>query len=368
MTANEELIPRRPHHVSPALESVRLILTARLFMRAPGSHIGLNITADNNQKVLRRYGVDVEVWPTQNVKELRSRLAADFRRKDARRITHVVISAPGWVHPNDLVKLCEVWPNIEFVVLNHSGVTYFDIDRFGMRNNRLLIDLALSAHNLRVAANNPRVANWLSETFGHKVVLLTNLYDPQGFVEPVVRRKDHDPLRVGSFGAGRYHKNLLAASEGAVLLARRLGVRLEFYVNSRRPDGGERLIESRGELFAGMRGATVKEVPWEPWYQFRRTVREMDIMIMPSHDETFCVVVADGIAEGVVSVVSPAIEWTPKYWQCDPCDPSSMLHIGMALLHDSHSVYDGREHLKRYVDSGIVRWIRYLTRQSEVQA
>jgi hypothetical protein len=364
----ESMIPRRPHRVVPELESVRLILTARLFMKAAGSNIGLNITADNNMKVLQRHHVDVEVWPTQNIKELRDQLSADYRRKDSRPITHVVISAPGWIHPEHLADLAHVWPNIEFCVLNHSGLTYFQIDKFGMRNNKMLMDYQLPRHNMRVAANNSRTAAWMSEALGSQVVLLTNLYEPHSFVEPTGYRVDHDPLRVGSFGAGRPHKNQLAAAEAAVVLARRRRVRLEFYVNSRRPDGGERIIESRDELFDGLAGTKKFEIPWLPWPKFRQVVRTMDIMLSPSFDETFCVVVADGIAEGVPSVVGTAMEWAPKYWQVsDTHDPFAIAHAAMALLHDPHAMHDGRQALRRYVDQGIDRWIRYLTRQPEIR-
>ena len=365
----ESWIPRRPHRVAPALASIRLILTARVFLTAPGSHIGLNITAVNNQKVLQRHGVEVEVWPTQSVKELRERLVVDWRKhgRAGRPITHVIISAPGWIHPLHLSELAQVWPNIQFTVLNHSDIPYFCIDRFGTRNNRMLLDLFLHTHNIAVAANNQRVVRALSETFGRQVSLLTNLYDCQSFVELSSHRRDYDPLRVGSFGAGRPWKNQLAAAYAAVPLARRLRVFLEYYVNSRRPDGGERMIESRGELFQDLPGARLLEVPWSPWPRFRSVVRSMDVLISPSFSETFCVVAADGIAEGTPSVVGPAMEWTPRSWQCEPHDPESIMLTAMGLLADPHAVDDGRRYLREYVHNGIDRWIRYLTGQPEVR-
>ena len=50
---------------------------------------------------------------------------------------------------------------------------------------------------------------------------------------------------------------------------------------------------------------------WQPWPQFRNTVRHMHLLLQPSYTESFNVVTADGIAEGVPSVVSDAIEWAP---------------------------------------------------------
>lgn len=339
-------------------------------MAAPGSHIGLNITATNNMKVLQRQGIEAEVWPTQTVNELRSRLAADWRgRGQTRPITHVVISAPGWIHPTHLGELAGIWPNIEFTVLNHSDIPYFCIDKFGTRNNRMLLDLFLHTHNIRVAANNPRVSRSMTENFGRHVSLLTNLYDCATFVEPVEHRRNPDPVRIGSFGAGRPWKNQLAAAYAAIPIARRTNnAFLEYYVNTRRPDGGERIIESRDELFHDFPGTKLVEVPWSPWPRFRSIVRTMDLLISPSFTETFCVVAADGIAEGTPSVVGPAMEWTPRGWQCDPHDPESIIDVGMRLLHDQNAVDDGRRYLRQYVHRGIDLWIRYLTGQSEVRS
>ena len=196
---------------------------------------------------------------------------------------------------------------------------------------------------------------------------LAAAYVGESFVEVVSHRRDHDPLRIGSFGAGRPWKNQLAAAYAAVPLARRLRVFLEYYVNSRRPDGGERIIESRDELFSSLPGTTLKEVPWAPWPRFRDIVRTMDLLISPSFTETFCVVAADGIAEGTPSVVGPAMEWTPRSWQCQPHDPESIMNTAMGLLHDPHAVDDGRRYLRQYVHHGIDRWLRYLTGQSEVR-
>jgi glycosyltransferase involved in cell wall biosynthesis len=367
--ATEEAIAPRPHHVHPSLASVRLILAVKNFAAIKGvCHIGLGVTATNTVKVLRRYGVHAEAWPAQTAAEIEALIAADFEQSPRRAITHVVVSAPSWVQPADFKRMCLRWPDVEFVMLNHSGTAYLSIDKYGIRNNRELIDLEMSLHNMRVAANNPRVSSWLSQAFGFEAALLTNLYDCETFVEPAAARRDHDPLRIGSFGAGRPWKNQLSAAEAAVQMARRLGVGVELYVNTMRPDGGERMIESRKELFDDLPGCKLIEAPWQSWPKFRRVVRSMDLMISASFDETFCVVVADGIAEGTPSVVTGAMEWAPTNWWCEPFDPASIMRVGMGLLHDPYTIHDARGHLRRHVDRGVLRWVRYLTRQPELLA
>src|ERR1043166_5526681 len=261
----------RPHgvhhrgHNDNHLAQARVVLAVKNFAAIQGvCHIGLGVTATNTLKVLRRNGVHTEAWATQTAAELREKLrAAHSGECEYLPISHVVVSAPSWVQPDEFKSLCIEYPEIEFILLNHSGCAFLSIDKFGIRNIRACIELEMSLHNMRVAANNPRVANWLGHPFGFKCLLLPNLYDTDSFVPYIHKPLGHE-LRIGSFGAGRPWKNQLTAAEAAVELARRLGVNLKFYVNSKRPDGGERMIESRKELFAGLRGCELIDLPWEP--------------------------------------------------------------------------------------------------------
>jgi glycosyltransferase involved in cell wall biosynthesis len=357
---------RRPHNVAPLLSSAHVILAVKNFAAIPGvCHIGLGVTATNTMKVLRRAGVFTEAWSTQTPQELERKLEeADHRHRYAP-ISHVIVSAPSWVQPHDFHRLCLRWPEIEFVQLNHSGCAYLSIDKFGIRNIREVARLALSLHNLRVAANNPRPERFFTVAFDRDTLLLPNLYDTHGFITPFVTQRLAGTLRIGSFGAGRPWKNQLTAAEAAVMLARRLGVNLELYVNTKRPDGGERMIESRRELFHGLRGCRIVEVPWEPWPQFRKTIAQMHLLFSPSFDETFNVVTADGIAEGTPSVTTEAIEWSPRSWWAEPYDPQSIANVGSMLLHDTRDAVEaGRRALTAYVEAGLTHWLAYITREA----
>lgn len=359
----EAPIVRRPHLVSPELESVRVVLAIKNFAAIPGvCHIGLGVTALNTMRVLRRHGVHIEAWPAQTSKELYQKLSHAYDNDFTHRpITHVIISAPSWVQPKSFADFSQRWPNTEFVQLNHSGTAYLSIDRKGIKNIRDVIDLSQALHNVRVAGNNPRFTKWLHDAFGCPELCLPNLYDTTTFVNPVVRRNDYDPLRIGSFGAGRPWKNQLTAAEAAVAMARRLNVALEFYVNTERPDGGEKMIAARKELFDLLDHTEIKEVPWRLWPAFRRKVKTMDLMFSPSHDETFCVICADGIAEGVPSVTTAAMEWCPPSWHADGHDPWSVMTVGMGLLQDRvGAIQDGRRSLEKYVNHGVREWLKYL--------
>lgn len=356
----------RPHNVDPSVEKVRVILAVKNFAAIQGvCHIGLGVTATNTMKVLRKNGVHTEAWATQTYLELREKLSKDAHNERTRDITHVIVSAPSWIQPHQFKELCFIYPDIEFVQLNHSGCAFLSIDRLGIQNIRECIDLELSMHNMRVASNNPRVTGTLTEAFGMEpdCLLLPNLYDTDTFVKPYPRREYGNTLHIGNFGASRPWKNQLTAALAAIQLSRRLGVRLEYYVNSKRPDGGEKMITSREEMFKNLAGCNINYVPWEMWPKFRDTISTMNILFQPSFDETFNVVTADGLAEGVASVTAPCIEWTPSSWWCEECDPSSMVDVAIRLLHDPHAVEFGRRELEKYVRNGLRLWLDYLLKK-----
>ncbi len=92
----------------------------------------------------------------------------------------------------------------------------------------------------------------------------------------------------------------------------------------------------------------------------------MHILFQPSFDETFNVVTADGIAEGVPSVTDSSIEWTPQSWWCHPEDPGSLVNVAMHLLNDHNAVFEARTQLQQYVTSGVGRWLDYLLHRPQV--
>jgi hypothetical protein len=363
---SEHPIARRPHNVAPALSSTRLILVIRNWAQKGTYDMGLGVIIGMTMTMLRRRGVQAERWYVRDAEQIFQKLEADeWRRGASRPITHVVINTPGFIQPSSFARLADTYPDIEFVQLNHSGLSYLSIDVNGIANIRDALSLQQSRHNVRVGAVNPRFTHWLHAAFSAPQLLLPNLYDTWTYVGPVLQRPVYDPLRIGGFGAGRPWKNQLCAAEAAVALARGMNVSLELYVNSGRDDADRRMVEARQALFKGLPQARLVEVPWGAWPEFTRTVRAMDLLICASFDETFCVVCADGIAQAVPSVVGPAIEWAPLSWRAPPEDPVVIARVALGLLHGKiEAVHDGRRALDRYVAEGTRLWIDYLAEAS----
>jgi hypothetical protein len=88
----------------------------------------------------------------------------------------------------------------------------------------------------------------------------------------------------------------------------------------------------------------------------------MHVLLQPSFTESFNVVTADGIAEGVPSAVSDAIDWVPAHWQAKADNASDVARVAAQLLRDPHAAIQGRRALEDYVRVGLDRWRAFLLR------
>jgi hypothetical protein len=155
-------------------------------------------------------------------------------------------------------------------------------------------------------------------------------------------------------------KNFMSAAGAALAISRALDVDLEFWINSGRDEGGNGTIRAIQEMFAVTRHAKVIEAGWQSWHNHRKNVSLMDLLISCSYTESFNMVTADGIAEGVASVVSDAIDWAPEHWRAKADDVMDMARVGRFLLSDPASGTDGLRALTKHNDEGLAQWRMFL--------
>lgn len=375
----------RSHHLSPDLQTVRLVFVYKNFAASKGiSHIGLGVAVENTSRVLRRSGFHAEVWPITSARELELRLlwaqkvpvTQPFPKDVAALelaltklpataqtdtpVTHIVVSAP-WIPTLDLAKIASDHPEVAFAVTSHSNVGFLQADANGVKLIRQAIELQRSLRNFSIAGNSQRFCDWLSSAYHTTCEFLPNLYDVAGFQTHYKPKWSGDSLLIGCFGAIRPLKNTMTAAAAALEMAARLNVRLEFWVSGGRAEGGgQTVLNAVHEMLDGEPGVQIKENNWQSWAGFRRTVREMDLLLQPSYTESFNMVTADGIAEGVPSVVSEAIDWAPDAWKCDADDALDVANKGIALLHDQRAAFNGQQALAQFVKSGVQSWSDYL--------
>jgi len=318
------------------------------------SHIGLGVAAINTAKVLRREGIPAEVWPISSAQDLRKRLENAPRKE-------VIISAP-WIPAHELQSLSMDFPETRFTVTCHSNVGFLQADRNGVRLVRETIDLELGTSNIRLAGNTRRFCDWIQMAYGAPCAYLPNLYYLDGAPVRPQYPFTCGTLRIGAFGATRPLKNLMSAAAAALEIARGLRVPLEFWMSGGRSEaGGESIHAAIKEMLQGLAGVSVIFNGWQSWPKFRQTVGHMDLLLQPSYTESFNMVTGDGVAEGVPSVVSSAIDWAPKDWKADVDDVLDIARVGRRLLADARAAQDGFRALQAYVADGMRCYKEFLT-------
>lgn len=331
---------------------MRLILAYKNFAANRAvSHIGLGVTALNTSKSLLGEGVPTEVWPIVNPAELRERLAATPA-------SHVVISAP-WIPTAELARLCADFPQTQFAVTCHSNLGFLQADPNALRLLREGLDLRRATHNFQMAANCRRLAAWVESVYTTRCLLLPNLYHLE---DPRPERKPYSggTLRIGAFGATRALKNLLTAAGAALRIAAAERADLEFWISSGRNEGAGSVVEAVRQMMNGLPHVRLVENGWQTWPQFRQTVRHMHLLLQPSYTESFNVVTADGIAEGVPSVVSDAIDWAPRAWKAPVDDACAIAATGRRLLHSRWAAAKGLSALRNHNRVAVREWRAFL--------
>lgn len=322
------------------------------------SHIGLGVTALNVAKSFRAIGIQADVWPIVSAADLSARLTESRNTEAAP--THLVIAAP-WIPTPDLARMCADNPEIQIAVNCHSNLGFLQADPNAMRLVREGLDLARCTWNFHVAANCYRLARWVESAYSAPCLALPNIYHLEGEA-PARPRYQHGTLRIGAFGATRALKNLLTSAGAAIEIANAMRADLEFWISSGRSEGAGPVVDAVRQMMHGVPHVKLVENGWQTWPQFRQTVRHMHLLLQPSYTESFNVVTADGVAEGVPSVVSHAIEWAPKNWKAEVDDAGHIARVGVNLLRSRRAPRQGFAALQAHNKRAGESWAHFLRR------
>jgi hypothetical protein len=337
--------------------NLRVILAYKNFaVNRAVSHIGLGVTALNSAKTLRDAGVTTDVWAITSSQHLAEQLKA---AEAVSPVSHVVVSAP-WIPTADLERLAADYPETKFAVTCHSNLGFLQADPGAMRLVREGLELQRRTWNFQVGANNQRLSNWIADTYGCNCAYIPNLYHLDELSGSPRTLFSGGTVRIGAFGATRPLKNFMTAAGAALEIANRMRVDLEFWMSSGRNEGAGPLVNAIQQMTTGLPHVRVVENGWQTWPQFRQTVRHMHLLLQPSYTETFNVVTADGIAEGVPSVVSHAIEWAPRNWKAEVDDVHQIAVVGQKLLGDKRAAGRGLKALQNYNRRAMNFWQAFL--------
>jgi len=316
------------------------------------SHIGLGVAALNTAKVLRAHGIRTTVAPVATADQLVQAIRPD--------VTDVIVSAP-WITTPDLGSIIRRFGHVQFAVSCHSNIGFLQADSNGVKLIREYVDLAQGSLNFATASNSRKGARALEKSFAAPNLYLGNMYYLDSTAKPRRALWNGGTLRIGCFGAFRPLKNLMTATNAALLIANELKAATEIWVNSGRAEGGgQTVLEAVKSMVSQIPGIVLMQSPWADWPKFRDLVRSMHLLVNCSYTESFNMVTADGIAEGVPSVVSAAIDWAPKHWTAHFDDSDDVAQIGRSLIHDPGAAEDGLKALETHNADAFRGWMDFL--------
>lgn len=326
------------------------------------SHAGLGVTAAYTAKTLIQNGIFAQALPVYGADDPTLLKLLESHHHSHRPVTHVLFMAQ-WVATKNFATLCRRFPHVVFGLKCHSNAAFLGAEPPAINLLREAIDLETGNPNFHACCNNQRLAHDLQAMYGRPVQYLPNLYYLHE-QEPIHRPLWHGGvLKIGIFGSHRIQKNMSSAVAAAVLLTNQLKCHSEIWMNSGRSDGAGTIVQRTAHAWTRhLPHIQLKELHWASWPEFKREIGSMNVHLAPSWTETFCNVVADGIAEGVPSVVTTAMEWCPKTWQADGDDPSEIATIARRLLKDHHASQEGYSALKQYIKTGIHYWLEFLAK------
>ena len=238
--------------------------------------------------------------------------------------TDVIIEA-YWMRPKKLIDLEERFPGTPITIRGHSSTPFLADDWVGFP--WAMDYLALGGS---VGQNDPRhvdemrfLARYLHgiepDEARRRVPYLPNYY-PDQYIE-VVKQPIAGEIDIGCFGAVRSFKNHVGQAIAAMMFADDLGRRLRFHINGDRLErGGAAVSRALDSLFATGKAELVRH-DWIPVHaDFLKLVASMDLVTQVSFAETFNIVAADAVGQGVPTVMSAEIPWAPLASQADPTD------------------------------------------------
>jgi len=293
--------------------------------------------------------------------------------------THVIVEAL-WVVPTKFVVLQKLHPNVKWIIRLHSEMPFMAGE--GMAMN--WVGEYSAFKNVIVACNAPRMLNevrtflrvknnWSKETTENKVIYLPNYY-PQHYRAPLGIDYSKDTVDVGCFGAIRLLKNHVLQAFAAIKFADKIKKKLRFHINAGRIEmKSDTAMHNLQGLFQHLheRGHQLVNHNWTPRSEFINLCSVMDIGLQVSFSETFNIVGADFISQGIPLVGSKEIPWLTSDWFYQPefrADPTNSEDIADKLLytykHPKANVKQGQKSLTKYTNKTAAVWCKYFSERT----
>ncbi|VVC06381.1 Uncharacterised protein [uncultured archaeon] len=284
--------------------------------------------------------------------------------------THVIIEGL-WVVPEKFEILRKLHPHVKWIVRIHSEIPFLSMEGIAID----WIVRYLKEDNLIVSCNSPKICedlrditqyifkNWNQSKLEQKIILLPNYYPVSDYT--IEKRDNREILNIGCFGAIRPLKNQLIQAVAAIKYANQHNLKLRFHMNGTRLEqGGANNFKNIQALFSHTNHELVVH-PWMPHEEFLSLVHSLDLAMCVSFSETFCIVAADTVNQGVPLVASKEVFWCMDVSKANPTSVESIVStIEKVLSPVTRDFFIERNHAKldKYSQKAKKVWLGYFKR------
>lgn len=281
--------------------------------------------------------------------------------------SHVIIEAL-WVVPTKFTVLRKLHPGVTWIIRLHSELPFMAGEGMAMD---WLGDYS-QMDNVVIAANAPRMLeevrvylktknHWSQFDTEHKVIYLPNYYPDEFVKKPFDHQKDE--IHIGCFGAVRLLKNHLSQAIASIEFANRLGKKLKFHINAGRIEmQGQPVLNNLKGVFEHLYGTGHELInhAWSPREDFLKTCATMDIGMQVNFSETFNIVGADLLSQGVPVIGTSEIPWMNFVSIADPNEMESIISaLYRAYNYPQVNVLINKWMLQRYISNTRNVWYNY---------
>jgi len=292
------------------------------------SHVGLSTGLYNSASFMNEM---LQAQGIESVMEVATDNNCIDRLVTQHKPTHVIIEAL-WVVPSKFYILNRIHPNITWIIRLHSEMPFMAGEGMAMD----WIGDYSTFPNIVIGVNAPRMLremqlylkiknSWTDKETEQRVIYMPNYYPQKYTTKKFNKKKDH--VDIACFGAIRPLKNHLVQAVAALDFATRIGKKLHFHVNAGRIEmQGQPAINNLKGLFEQLAdtGHELINHQWRPREQFLELCAEMDIGMQCNFSETFNIVSADLISQGVPIVGCTEIPWAVHTWCADATDSNDI--------------------------------------------
>jgi hypothetical protein len=284
--------------------------------------------------------------------------------------THVIIEAI-WVVPKKFTELIKLHPNITWVIRVHSEMPFLAgegqaldwiADYSGLKNIIIAMNAPRMLGEIKMFLQNRN--SWSEEEANRRAIYLPNFYPQEYNTKKFNKNKDY--IDIGCFGAIRPLKNHLLQAFAAIGFANEIGKKLRFHVNAGRIEmQGQPAVNNLKNVFQQLHGTDHQLInhQWRPREEFLKLCAEMDIGMQCNFSETFNIVGADLISQGIPLIgTAEEIPWAVHAFCADPNSSANIIRkLHLTYKWPQINVKTNQWSLKNYTDKTAKIWTKYFS-------